>query len=217
MCFSCLPAVRCAGGFSPDGKTVVTAGGEGDGSVRIWEPRTGDATAVVAAGHGAHDAGGGATCLAFAPSGAIVASGGADGATVVVSLGTARAVARLEGVHDDGVEAAVFLSGDGGNAPALVTAGLDGRAVIWDVQASATRATCSHPAAVVALAAPPEGPLFATGATDGGVRIWDARAAACVRTFRGLRAAVQCVAWAPDGQRVLAGSDDCTACVFHLA
>jgi angio-associated migratory cell protein len=204
-----------------DGRTVVTVGGEGDGSVRIWDPKTGEAAAVVAAGHGTHDAAGGATSIAFAPDGAAVATGGADGAVVMVSITSGRAVARLHGVHDDGIEALAFVgegaAGAGGAAPLLVSGGLDGRAVVRDVHAGTTRATCGHPAAVVALAPQHAGPLIATACTDGAVRLWDTRTAACVRTLGGHRAAVQCVAWSPDDARLLSGSDDCTACVFDVA
>jgi WD40 repeat protein len=209
-----------AGGFTPDGRIVVTVGGEGDGSVRVWDPKSGEATAVVPSGHGAHDAAGGATSLAFTPDGLTVASGGADGAVVVTSLTTGRAVARLAGAHEDGVEALAFVGGvdaaGSGAAPLLVTGGLDGRAVVWDVNVGMPRATCSHPAAVVALAAQHAGPLFATACTDGAVRVCDVRTAACLRTLGGHKAPVQCLAWSVDDRTLLTGSDDCTARVFHL-
>ena len=33
-----------AGAFTPDGKMVVSVGGEGDGSLRVWNPKTGECT-----------------------------------------------------------------------------------------------------------------------------------------------------------------------------
>ena len=42
-------AVTC-GGFTPDGKAVVTGGGEGDASLRVWNPKTGECTAAVQVG-----------------------------------------------------------------------------------------------------------------------------------------------------------------------
>ena len=48
-------AVAC-GSFTPDGKQVVTGGGEGDASLRVWSPKTGECTCVVQ-GHGFHKTG----------------------------------------------------------------------------------------------------------------------------------------------------------------
>lgn len=47
--------VRC-GKFSPDGRTVATGGGEGDASLKIWDPKTGTCTHSIQ-GHGFHTAG----------------------------------------------------------------------------------------------------------------------------------------------------------------
>ena len=41
--------VMC-GGFTPDGKAVVTGGGEGDATLRVWNPKTGECTATVQVG-----------------------------------------------------------------------------------------------------------------------------------------------------------------------
>lgn len=38
--------VTC-GSFTPDGKGVVTGGGEGDASLRLWNPKTGECTLTV--------------------------------------------------------------------------------------------------------------------------------------------------------------------------
>ena len=49
-------AVRC-GAFTPDGKAVVTGGGAGDASLKVWDPKTG-ACGTTYQGHGFHEAGG---------------------------------------------------------------------------------------------------------------------------------------------------------------
>jgi ribosome assembly protein SQT1 len=51
------------GGFSPDGKTVVT--GSHDGSLRVWAPRTGECKTQFF-GHPYHD--GPVTCVDFHPT-----------------------------------------------------------------------------------------------------------------------------------------------------
>lgn len=48
-------AVRC-GQFTPDGKAVVTGGGEGDATVKVWDPKSGACTGTIQ-GYGFHEAG----------------------------------------------------------------------------------------------------------------------------------------------------------------
>lgn len=63
-------AVRC-GRFTPDGKTIVTGGGEGDATLKVWDPKSGTCTGTIQ-GHGFHTAGthhvsGGPPCSIFCP------------------------------------------------------------------------------------------------------------------------------------------------------
>jgi ribosome assembly protein SQT1 len=88
---------------------------------------------------------------------------------------------------------------------------------VWDLAASAARASCEHPDSVTALACHPSAPLLFTGCADGGVRCWDARTGECARAWRGHAQVVQDLALSPDGGMVLSGSEDGTARVFSMA
>jgi angio-associated migratory cell protein len=44
------------GSFTPDGKSVVSVGAEGDSSLRVWSPRTGECTLTLQ-GYGFHERG----------------------------------------------------------------------------------------------------------------------------------------------------------------
>jgi ribosome assembly protein SQT1 len=111
-----------AGAFTPDGRTVVTAGGRGDASLRRWNPKTGECTGVLS-GHPFHpgdvaaqpagggedgedeeeeegdddDEGGGLTCLSIHADGAACLTGAADGTLRVSNLQTMRLIASPEG------------------------------------------------------------------------------------------------------------------------
>ena len=99
------------GGFTPDGRWVITAGV--DGTCRIWAPRTGASRHVfrlVDGGRRGHDVeddenlmmGGGLTCLALGggQDGQLAACGGEDGCAHVVHVSGRKVLARL--VHNDG-------------------------------------------------------------------------------------------------------------------
>jgi WD40 repeat protein len=200
-----------AGGFTPDGRAVVTAGGEGDASLRVWDPKSGECRATVA---GPRFATAALTALALSADSALALVGAEDGGVRVVGLEGGRQLASLI-AHEEGasIEAAAFLPG----APLGATAGMDGKLVVWDLAASAARASCEHPDSVTALACHPSAPLLFTGCADGGVRCWDARTGECARAWRGHAQVVQDLALSPDGGMVLSGSEDGTARVFSMA
>lgn len=200
-------SLRFAGGFTSDGKVLVTAGGEGDSAVRVWNPKTGECIHTMAAGFGAQsDAG--LTCLAFADDPAIVAAGAADGAIVLLNAATGKAVAKME-QHSDSIEAVAFVPG----LHLLASCSLDGKAVIWDTTTHAPRCTCDHRDGVTCMAVQPGGHLLATGCLDGAVCVFDARDGRMVEQVGG-GTAVQCLAWSADGKRIATGADDGVVRVF---
>ena len=201
--------VTC-GGFSSDGKVVITGGGEDDASLKFWDPRSGECKVNLQGNH-FHQAG--LTSLAIHPQSAVVLTGSEDGTSKVVSLETGRIMTTLKG-HDEetSIEAVLFIP----SLSLAATGGLDGKLIVWDIPTSTPRVVCEHPDGVTRMIAHPSEPIIFTGCIDGVVRAWDARTGTCIRAFHGHQDAIQSLATSADGSMVISGSEDQTARVFSM-
>ena len=206
--------VSC-GGFTPDGRTVVTCGGEGDATLKVWDPRTGGCLTTV---EGAHFHETGITCMAIHPNGQTALSGSEAGRIKLASLENGKVLGSLD-KHMDGssVERIVYLpENQGGASQQVASAGMDGNLVVWDLAVFRPRVDCQHPEGITCLLAHPSNHMLVTGALDGVVRCWDSRSGELAVAFRGHVDAVQAMDMSPDGNQILTGGEDCCARVFDL-
>jgi WD40 repeat protein len=155
--------------FSPDGKTLASAG---DNSVRIWDVDTG-ATRQILRGHQKQ-----VESVAISGDGRVLASGGFDETARAWDAATGKLLATFE--HDDPV-LSVAISPDGktiASAAARWGDGFYGQAPadvqVWDVATSKSIATLpKQPSQIFAMVFTPDGKSLITASLSGAVTVWD--------------------------------------------
>jgi len=230
--------------FSPDGRTVASAGAYG--TLVIWDRHTGRPVKTLPGPTL------GLSSVAFSPDGGMLASSTADGTVMVWDPTTGRRLRTLTG--DGNAIESVAFSRDGS---ALASAGEDGTVTVWNPRTGMRlRALRGDAGAVYSVAFGP-GHVLASAGADGRVNIWDARTGRRVRTLhepwpinsvavsgdgsniaiagmnrnvlvratatgrtlmilRGHTDAVESVAFSPDGTMLVSGSDDLRTSLWDL-
>ncbi|MFF0517344.1 AAA family ATPase [Actinomadura nitritigenes] len=154
------------GGLSPDGRLLVST--EGNGTVRLWDPRTGRPTGTLTAGTRSR-----ADTAVFSPDGRLLVIGAADGTLQFWNLRTRRPVAAPVRASDGGVRALAF-SPDG---RLLASAGADPDNAIrlWDPRTIHRLGAplTGHTGRIDALAISPDARTLASSSDDHTVRFWD--------------------------------------------
>ncbi len=221
--------------FSGDGAHVVAA--SLDGSVRLWDPRTGamrklptDATKKWSVAADTH-----ATRVAFGDANGRVTIERPDGTHRLVLNGSRSSVFdvafspdghRLVSVDEDGTariwnadtgrlvrvlrghEEAINAAVFSGDGRRVATAGADGTVRLWNVADGEARILAGHVGAVNSVAFSPDDRLLVSTGDDGTVRVWDAsRNDPSVVLLRHSGGASGAV-FTPDGRSVLSSGAD---------
>ncbi len=198
--------------FSPDGKLLATAGG--DGYVRLWNRATGQPAGAPLQ----TDPRDGVNAVAFSPDGKLLASGDMGGTVRLWDPVTGQpAGAPIRSVTLAPVTAVAF-SPDG---KLLAAAGADRHVRLWN---PATRQAVGAPLNggprwVLGVAFRPDGKLLASADNDGTVRLWNPATRHPVGAP--LRAVtnggVNAVAFSPDGKLLASAETDGTVRLWNPA
>jgi WD40 repeat protein len=152
-----FPVLCCAVGNPPD----LLVGGGVDGRIAVWNGSDGGHREVQA-----HD--GDVMECAFVGDTGLLCTGGDDAAVKIWRLSDLELVATLEGhaFNVTGCDA----SEDGS---LVVSAGGDGTACLWDVEAARSARHAGHSGLVERCLFNPDGSALLTAGTDGWMRRWD--------------------------------------------
>jgi WD40 repeat protein len=190
--------------FSPDGKTLLAAGGSPakSGTVEVIGWPDGKLVRRVAEHKDL------VYRVAWSPDGSRWATASADSTCRVYAAETGKLVARFEG-HSRPVLALAFLPG-GEN---VVSVGVDQTLQLWEAASGKhIRTLDNHTGTVNDVAARPappgdSPPVVASVGEDRTVRLWQPTTGRLVR-FTRLESVPRAVAWSPKGDRLLVGCND---------
>ena len=193
--------------FRPDGLEIACSSSV-DGTVRLWDPETGEPTLIIpmAIGEGTVEA------IAYHPTLPIIAAAGVRlglGADGAVKLWNTEKIS-MERSFATGATALSF-SPDG---RFIAAATLQNMVLIWDIRTGKVAANieCSD-ASINAIAFDPTGNYFVVGGDDTGIRVWETKRWRMQASFD-IDTRIKGLVFTPNGKHLITGNSNSTAYVI---
>jgi WD40 repeat protein len=177
-----------------------------DGTVRVWDLRTGNETARFGAAGDWY-----VRSVAVAPDDRFILTAGyADRTLRLWDVQTGQEVKRFRGHQDRPCSAAFAPDGR-----FIASGGQDGLVILWDVaEGKELHRFMGHVGEVTSVAYSADSRFILSGGADGTVRLWDAIARKPFRTLRGHTGSVLSVALAAG--RAVSGGEDGTVRLWDV-
>ena len=191
--------------FSPDGKTLASAGW--DSTVKLWDVASGTQLKSLS-GHQAS-----VSSVSFSPDGKTLASATWDNMVKLWDVASGTEIKSLSG-HQDRVWSVSF-SPDGRT---LASASWDNTVKLWDV-ASGTeiKSLSGHQNAVWSVSFSPDSKTLASASSDNTVKLWDVASDTQLKSLTGHQDRVWSVSFSPDGKTLATASLDKTVKLWDVA
>ena len=193
--------------YSPDGRTLASAGGYGDNTVRLWNVANGQPIAILT-GHASW-----INAVAYSPDGTTVAGGGGYGDDTVRlwDANTGRLKATLVG-HTAWINAVAYAP----DGQTLASGSKDTTVRLWDANTGEPKATLfGHTYEVRSLTYSPDGGTLASGDAQE-VRLWDVATGYPITTLKAPAHEVRSLTYSPDGGTLASGSEDGTVLLWNV-
>ena len=188
--------------FSPDGKTIATAGH--DDTIKLWD---------VAARRELRTIWDTAEAIAFSPDGTLLAGGSRLKYIKLWDVTSGEELRTLNG-HTELVNSVAF-SPDG---KLLASGSYDNTIRLWDVSTGSLLETLKRDSSGVnSVAFSPDGHTLASGNADKTIRLWNLSTGTELRMLGTHADAVREVVFSPDGKLLASGSDDKTVSLWDTS
>lgn len=150
--------------------------------------------------------------LAFAPNGAILASGGDDRMVRIWDVNNESPLLKLRG-HTNRIWAVAVSP----HARILASGSEDQTIRLWYLSNGRCFKIIRHQHRVWSLHFSPDGKQLASASDDATIRLWDIVTGQCIRTLPGHSGRVWSVAFSPDGQQLASAGDDWSVRLWDVA
>jgi WD40 repeat protein len=181
--------------FTPDGKTLVSTGDYGDGTIRVWDVAEGKERRRIKSHFGD------TKLLALSPDGKTVA---VTGMSCVVRLWDLTTGKELD--SELGSQGALYKVAVSADSKQVAAAGCDGVIRFWDrVTGKELRSFCAHERQIFGLAFSPDGMRLASSGSYEAARLWDLAEGKEIRSYPGSTqtvVGVNDVCYSPDGKKL---------------
>jgi len=183
--------------YSSDG--LLLASGSADGTVRIWDMRTGEEVMIpLRSGDGI------IWSVSISPDHKSVVSGTEGGVVCIWSLADPHIAAQRLSGHSSAVSTVLYSP----NGSYLASGSLDNTVCLWNAETYQRLAVLKgHTDKVHSIAFSPDGLTLATGSEDRMIRLWDVATGRMRRKFPSCHnEPVYSLCFLPDGQKIAVGS-----------
>ena len=181
--------------YSPDGTTIISAGGSDDNTIKVWDVATGNRIRTIRTSA--------LVSMTLSPDGAQIATGegySRSGRVKLWDVATGKKIATLSG-HTRGVLSVAF-SPDGTK---IVSGSRDNTIKVWDVSNHTAITTLEH-AQFYTVAISDDKTMLASMSGDKQIKLWNVATGQNIATLEGHSDRVRSLVFSPDGTILASGA-----------